>query len=334
MAWKNIQLAISSDIDVNDRIRFVESLPLSDVIHRSATALLYNYEYNTGFPSDWKDVYFKRIEKALNAASEAEDKIKPLVEAARMAVLLRNSNSSKYLHDLEELLPDYAWTYYLQARISYANADYVNSLELLRRAIDCAIKSPGLLQEFVLPVIERGNSCDGRRITDFMWQPVVNHGNEFQVSAMLHLAFELRGKAFQRINDIPKAINAYCEAIDQTPVPSCLYRLSPLLIDQREFERLSDSTDKGIRNSPYDSILILYNVYALINLGQKYKAFKKLSDHRSALKCFEGVRKTSYIKNSLILIMASLLSGTRLSSMFIEKFIKILKKKSVNFTSE
>ena len=333
MAWKNIQMALDTNINVQERIDHVESLPVTEVIHRSATALLYNYEYNTRFPADWQDIYFERIDRALSAADNKNVKIKPLVEGARMAVLLkRNTHYDKYLNDLKEILPEYAWTYFFQGRINYEKGDYENALVLLQKAIECGLDSPELLKKYFMPVIERGNSCDGRRITNYMWQPVYKQNNEYQVEAFLHLAFDLKGQAYQKIGDQEKAIDAYSDAIHNSAVPSCLYRVSPLLVDSGKFEKLSDLAGKEIKNSPYDTILILYKALALVNIKKKSLALKTLSDHRNALKSFLGVRKTTYIKSALILIMTSVLFGRRMSSKVITVFISILKKKSVNIT--
>ena len=333
MAWKNIQMALDTNVNVQKRIEHVQSLPETDVIHRSATALLYNYEYNTRFPDHWQDIYFERIDKALSVAIDHNVKIKPLVEGARMAVLLkRPSHYDKYLRELKEVLPKYGWTYYFEGKLCYDNRDYENALVTLQKAADCGIESPELLQKYFMPVIQRGNSCDGRRITNYLWQPVYNHNNEYQVKAFLQLVFDLMGQIYQSMGNHQKAIDLYSKAVYSSPVPSCLYRVSPLLVKSGQYAKLSELTTIAIDDSPYDTIIILYKVLALINTMKRPLALKTLSDHRGALKSFLGVRKISYIKSALILLMTSFLLGRKLSSKLIIKFISILEKKSVNIT--
>lgn len=329
MAWRNIQMAIEQNIDPGERIRYVESIAETDIIHRSATALVYNYEYSTNFPSDWQDIYFERIDRALASASDPDLKIKPLVEASRMAVLLKSDKHyDTYLNELQNVLPEYAWTYYMRGRISYDQGDYEETLTYLKKASEYGIKSPGYVQEYVLPVIEKGNSCDGRRITDYMWQPVYHHSNEFQVKALMHLVYELQGQAYQQLNDNDKSVYAYNKAINYTAVPACLYRVSPLLINSRQYGKLLELAGKTLENSPYDSILVLYKAYALINLRHRKEAIRVLLRHREALKSFEGVRKLSYIKTSLIFIIASVIMGKYPASRIIKEFIGILRAKS------
>ena len=74
--------------------------------YRTATPLLYNYDYNTSFPSNWKDLYFQRIENAISGSENQNVLIAPLIEAARVAFLLgRHELSIRYLNELQKLLP-------------------------------------------------------------------------------------------------------------------------------------------------------------------------------------------------------------------------------------
>ena len=85
--WDNINKAYNTNVSVNERIKYIESVPLTTLHYCSATSLLYNYDYDTNFPSDWKELYFKRIDEALAHALDQTAKIAPLIEAARLAFL-------------------------------------------------------------------------------------------------------------------------------------------------------------------------------------------------------------------------------------------------------
>ncbi|HEY5123665.1 MAG TPA: glycosyltransferase, partial [Ignavibacteria bacterium] len=247
MVWENINLAYNTSISIQDRIKYSESTPIEVLHYRSATPLLYNYDYNTNFPSNWKELYFERIDNALSASKNKDSKIAPLIEAARVAFLLKKTELSvKYLNELQKVLPDYAWIYYFHGRMYFEQGENNQALLSLQKAIDYGFMAPELLQKFVLPVIEKGNTCDSRRITNYMWQSVYKHNNEFQVKALLHLAFELSGYIYQRIEEQNKAINAYVEAINYVPIPDCIYKVNPLLIQSMEFEKLSEITGKGL----------------------------------------------------------------------------------------
>jgi tetratricopeptide (TPR) repeat protein len=327
-AWYNINVAFNTEVSIQERISRNESTPTEVLHYRTSTPLVYNYDYSTNFPPEWKELYFERIDYALSASNDTDFIILPLIEAARMAFLLKRSELSlKYLNELENVLPDYAWIYYLYARIFFENNDNQQALIWLKKSIDCALKSPELLQQFVLPVIEKGNACDGRRVIDFMWQPVYKHNNEFQVKSLLHLTYELSGEIYIRIHDQNKAVNAYSEAIHNIPVPDCIYKVNPLLIQRRDYETMLQLTEKGIADSPYDSILILYKAYALIQLKQKHNFVRVLKEHKKALKSFIGIRKFLILRNLISIILISSLLSKSLSSKIIIEILKLLKKK-------
>ena len=251
-----------------------------------------------------------------------------MIEAARLAFLLKRFELSvKYLNELLEVLPDYAWIYYLYGRIFFEQNENDQAHFSLQKAMDCGLKAPELLQQFVLPVREKGNPCDNRRITSFMWQSVCNNNNKFQTTAFFHLAFELSGCIYQRIGEQKKAINAYIEAINYVPVPDCIYKVSPLLIQYKDYEKLSEITGKGIDNSPYDSILVLYQAYALLQLKQKRNAYKILNEHEIALRSFAGIRKIIFIRYSINIILL-LLFSKYIGSRIIIEIIRLLKKRS------
>ncbi len=323
--WENIMIASNIDISIADRIRKFESKPLAELYYCSATPLLFNYEYKTNFPVNWKELYFERIDNCLLNARSQNDKISPLIEASRAAFLFNlNELSLKYLRDLEKILPDYAWIYYLHARIYSDEGDNNAALDSINKSIDCAGKAPWLIQQYVLPVIEDKNACDGRRITSYMWQSVLNHKNEFQVNSLKYLALELSGDIYLRTGDFSKATDAYCEAINNVPVPNCIYKVCPLLISQGKFEQLSDVTQRGIENSPYDSRIVLYKAYSLLRLGQKQEALRILKDHKRALKSFFGYRKILYLRKSLNFVYILALINNVIGAKAILEVIKYL----------
>jgi uncharacterized protein HemY len=166
-------------------------LSQSTIQYRCATPLLYNYDYTKSFPGNWKELYFQRIEKSLLTAANNDEKVLPLIEASRLAFLLKKEEAALvYLNELHNVVPDYAWTHYLIARIYYARGDYMDALTSAEKALKSAQIAPELLRQHVLPIIEKGNTCDGRRVTDFMWQSIYNNKNEFQIRALIHLTFE------------------------------------------------------------------------------------------------------------------------------------------------
>jgi tetratricopeptide (TPR) repeat protein len=326
--WENIRLANNSDFSVQERIRRSESTPISVLHYRSATPLLYNYDYNKNLPSNWKELYFKRIDDALSASDDINFKISPLIEAARMAFLLKKPRICiEYLDGLQKVLPDYGWIYYFHGRIYFEQGENDNALQSLQKAIKCGLKAPELLQRFVLPVIEKGNTCDFRRIINYLWQSVHKHNNEFQVRSFMHLAFELSGEIYQRIQKTDNAINSYIEAINYVPIPDCIYKVNPLLIQSMEYGKMLNLTDIVIDDSPYDSILILYKAYALIQLKRNRIAYMILKEHKEALKSFKKVRKIVFIRNSISFILPFVLIGRYFNSKIIIELIKILKNR-------
>ena len=326
--WENVNIAFDSEIPIRNRITYNEATAVESLHFRSATPLLYNYDYGTNFPPNWEELYFLRIDEALTVSKDIDFDYAPLIEAGRVAFLLKKYELSvKYLNELQRILPDYAWVYYLQARIYFENNENDKSLLSLQKAIQCGVKSPELLREYVLPVIEKGNTCDSRRITNYMWQSVSGHKNEYQVSSFFNLAYELTGDIYRNTGDHDKATKAYCEAIKHLPVPDCIYKVNPLLIKAMDFDKLLKITNLGIEDSPYDSILILYKAYALISLKQNRQAYKVLNDHRNAIKSFVGVRKLLILRYSLKILQPFVKIGLPLVQRLIIEMIRVLKQK-------
>ena len=134
--WENINIAFDTSVSIQKRIEHIESIPLTTLHFCTATPFLYNYDYKTDFPSNWKELYFNRIDFALSEARDQNAKIVPLVEAARLAFLLNKTELSlKYLDELQKILPDYAWIYYIQARIYFKQGENNVSLQFLRNRL-------------------------------------------------------------------------------------------------------------------------------------------------------------------------------------------------------
>lgn len=326
---ENIKIACNTDISIKERIDHVGALTLTDLNYCTSTPLLYNYEYGTAFPEDWKELYFKRAGAALSFAEDHKGIILPLIEAARLAFLLKKDDlSEKYLDELQEVIPDYAWIYYLEARICYKRGEYDQALRLLEKATKCGSESPEILQRFILPVIEKKNPCDNRRITDYMWQSVLKHNNEFQVNSLMYLCLELTGNIYRRQGDANAALKAYIEAVNYVAISDCIYKANDFIMRSKDFGKMLEITGKGLESSPYDSILKFYKALALIRLKQGNSAFAMLKVHRKALGSFMGIRKIKVIRILISLILLARLFGRQLSAMIIVKIIGILRKRA------
>lgn len=329
MASDRICTANDTEVNIRSRIEYNESMSQSVRYYRTATPLLYNYDYGKNFPANWTDLYFERIDNAISAATNSETIILPLVEASRMEFLLRKGSASfSFLDQLERKLPDYAWVYYMRARLLVEGGEHDNALQLLSQAQESGRKAPELLQKYILPVIEKGNACDGRRITNYMWQAVYEHNNEYQVHAFFHLACELTGYIFELRGEKQKAIEAYLSAISHVPVPDCIHRLCPLLIEQKDYYRVSDVAVRGHEDSPYDTILVLYMAYAWTCSGEKRMASSALHRHMIALHSFVGIRQITLIRMVIRGLIPLIFISRRLSSMLMTKLITRIKSKS------
>lgn len=324
---EKIDSAIKVDINVNERIERIQKLNKSDLFFRTSTPLLYNYRYDTNFPSNWSELYFTRIDGALSESGSDESRISPLIEAARTAFLLKKYELSvHYLIELQRILPEYGWIYYLRGRIFFEQNEYDQALLSVQNALSSGVKAPELIRNYVLPVIEKGLSCDGRRITDYLWQSVYNHSNEFQVKSLMHLANELLGDVYIAKGENAKAIDAYYAAIAFLPLPQCIKKVSPLLISRSDNKKLLEISERGTDDSPYDSILVLYKAYALNELKQVKKAVKSLQEHRNALKSFSGIRRMFLIREFLVILIFTIFWSKRISRKLILRALETLNK--------
>ncbi len=324
---KNINNAISIDVDISERIERNKNLPQGILEYRTATPLMYNYRYNTDYPINWKEVYFERIDNAISLINDRNSRILPLIEAARVSFLLKKYEiCNEYLTELQKIIPGYGWIYYLQGRILYLQKEYRHAFETLKKAIDCANKFPDLLQKYILPFVDKDLNCDGRRITDYLWQTVYNHGNEYQVRALIHFAYDLSGDILIRTEKPEDAKKAYFNAISVNPLPDCIKKAAPLYAQSAEFEILLDLTEKGLKDSPYETIIVFYKALALIGLKKIRQASEVLREHRRALKSFKRIRRMLIIQVLTIFISMVSSLNRRLGSKLILKIIGVLSK--------
>lgn len=329
MTWEKIRTAYETDISIQERINHNESLSQAIIQYRCATPFLYNYDYKMNFPDNWKELYFQRLNNAFASAVIRNERILPLIEASRGAFLFGPAETALVaLDQLEKILPDYAWIYYMRARIYFSAGEHDKSLVSLMQAINKGTKEPDLLQRYILPVIEKGNPCDGRRITNYMWQSVYGHNNEFQVKSLMHLSLELMGVIYELKNEKQKAIDSFAKAIEYIPIPGCIYKLSPILIECKNYKKLSGATQKGLEESPYDTVLTLYRAYAMIWLGQRREACSVLRSHRAGLKSFVGVRQINRTRIAVSVMIPLVYISRRSCSLLIIKITKRLREVS------
>lgn len=326
--WKQIKGAFSTEVDIKARILRCKSLPQGELHFRTATPFLYNYNYKASFPPDWATLYFKRIDLAIRNSHDEKSKISALIEASRMAFLLnKDSLAERYLTELEMILHGYGWLHYLRGRILSEKGKTDQALISAQKAVDCGLGNPELLKEYLLPVMEHNNCCDGRRITDYIWQSVHNDNNEFQVKCLLHLSFELKGDIHRKKQENDLSRNSYAEAIGYIPLPGCIYKLCPMLIEEKNFLELQNVTERGLSDSPYESIMVLYNACGLIGLDQVKKAKDILRDHKNAIKSFVTNRRLILTQKLTGLLLILLPLGKYLGLKIILLIIKILQKK-------
>lgn len=298
--WEQICIACNTEVDISERISRNSHMPASLLNYRLATPLVYNYNYNTSFPVNWKEIYFSRINRCLTETEDSDSRILPLIEAARLAFLLHDPDlTERYLCDLERLIPEYAWIWYIRARQSNLRGKLDEALEYSDLAIQCCTKAPELVKKFILPLNEKNNSCDGRRITDYLWQTVYKHTNEFQVKSVIHLSLELKGDIFNKQDRINDAVTAYREAVSNIPVPGCINKLFRAAVESGEYHEVLDFYEKALDDSPYFSELVYYGAYALYCDGQKEKALCLLKKHRNSLKSFYGKRRPVFVRRSI-----------------------------------
>jgi tetratricopeptide (TPR) repeat protein len=316
--------AILEKIDINQRISRCNNLDKTDLYHRTTTCFYHNFNYsNFNFPINWVDIYFRRINKSIFLGGSDKKIISPLIEASRMSFLLkRYKDTLIYLEQLEQILPEYAWTYYLRGSIYFNQGNYGKALSFTQQAITLGLKTPSLLMEHVLPFVEKVNICDARRVTDYMWKTVYNHNNEYQVKALLYLSFELSGDIYLKMGLQKDSINSYLEATDILPISRCFYKLNSILMNMNQYEIIRNNMEKALNDSPYDSILYLYK-FLVLNKSKEYdSAVNLIKRHLKSIKPFRGNRKILFFKIAFnILILVSFINK-RLNQKILRKLLK------------
>lgn len=328
--WEQVKKAMSFEVDIKGRTGYIATTSVSKINHALATPLYFNYNYHTDYPEDWKNLYFSRIDKAIYNIPEHHPTPEPLIEATRMAFLLKKQELFyKYASKLQELLPDYGWLYYLKGRVLFEQKEHEKAIVAVRKAIQCASDVPELLQKYTLPFTEKDNTCDYRRITDYMWQSIYNHNNEFQVKSLLHMSSDLEGDIFQNLGKFDKAMDSYSQALKHLAVPDSLYKLYALLYKSRKFDYLNDTVTVGLQDSPYDDIIVFNKSLALLNIKESKRAFLVLKEHYEAVKKFENYKRLSFVKRSLGVVLNLKIFGKRINSSILIRLIEILKNKTI-----
>jgi tetratricopeptide (TPR) repeat protein len=329
--WEQINIVYNTNVDIVSRIKRNKQLSVSEINHRLSTPLLYNYNYNTAFPEEWKEIYFKRINVSLESSVEPDERIRSLIEAGKLSLLLNETKlCEKYLSGLEKLLPDYAWLWYLRARLSFIDQKYQDTLEYADRAISCCKKNPGLIKKYILPLNEHNNNCDGRRITDYLWQSALGHKNEFQEKALFFMCWDIKGDILSKQGSSSEAIFAYKEALSYVSIPDCADKLCELCVHSGDYDTINTVYSNAKKNIPYSSSLLLYEAYALLNQNKKKISVKLLREHRDSLRRFLGKRRLLFIKRSINILLIIQFLGKRTMGKSIIKIIEILKHNNHN----
>ena len=292
MILSQLQEAINTPSSISDRIERIEKMPRETYYHCLSTPFYYNYNYNTDFPLNWKDVYFERIDKALSFTSNSSSLLSILLDACRMSFVLRKYDKCmEYLRQLEEIKPSYAWIYYLKGRIQRSNGNFKDALHNFQYALEYAAKSPSEIKNHFLPYLEKNNVCDTRRIVDYIWHSILKHDNEYQVKALLHMTYDQMGDVSLILGMNGDALVFYQRAIQNLPISDCIYKLNDLHLQRNEYSSIVEVSEKGLQESPYDTRLVLDRATALLNIGNKQAYMKNLKNHRNALKSFKQSRR-------------------------------------------
>lgn len=319
--------ALESNHQPSDRIKYLESINQTTLLHRLATPLYFNYHFpQYNIPNNWEHLYFQRINKAL-AANNNEDVqviIPPLIEASRMAFLLKKHELAlEYITKLKLICPNYAWTYYLYGRILFDANEHNLAEENYVRAIECGTKHPELLKKFILPFTETKNVCDKRRVTDYLWQSSYNHNNEYQLKALNNLCYSALGDLFLIKNDKNKATEQFSMANSVLPIPTSVYKVCELYLNTKQYIELLKASNTGLDDSPYDYKLFIFKTIALLKLNRKKEARSILKDEINILKCFERNKVAEKLSLIYKLLVISLYFEKQLS---IWVFLALLKK--------
>lgn len=295
---KRIKKAMDIGANIKERIDYINGWPKTKYFHALATPLYFNYNYRQhNLPKNWKEIYFERIDKAIDNADTKALLLPPLIEASRMAFLINKNIAHKYLKRLVDEFPDYAWTYYLLARIKFKENNTDRAREFGLESIKKANSYPFLLKEYTLPFAEKENTCDQRRIGEYLYDGVArDNDKDYQIKACLNMNFQLLGDIENNNGNIEKAIYNYKKGIECLPIPSTVSRLAEILLKQNKYHTLLEYSNIGLRNSPYEKKLLLYKSIALLYTESRkvYKQFIK--ETANSLSCFGGDKRAKILR--------------------------------------
>ena len=284
--------------------RKIETMSESEIIGATATTLYFNYQYiGHNHPDNWKELYFERIERSLNLPGSQLEKKRQLLEAVRMAYLLRNE---KKFDEFETRIKDDGipnpWLNLLRAKIEF-RSNATKSWASVKNALSEYDNNPIRVRQEVLPFIEKGDNCDARRVLDYMWQSVYQHQNEFQGQAFLCEAYTLLGKLCEKKGNIDEAIRWYSLSIDQISIPENGLYLCKLLVKKEMYDKLRLISKNVLSENPYDVMSALYLAYAYLKLNVKSEAKEVLREQYRILRVFTVKSKiTNKINLSKIVI--------------------------------
>lgn len=323
----HLHQALESLHQPSDRIRYLESINQTTLLHRLATPLYFNYHFSQySNPDNWEQIYFQRINKSINANNFEEDQVilPPLIEASRMAFLLKKYELAiEYINKLKSICPNYAWTYYLHGRILFDNNNYSLAYENYMKAIECGENYPELLMRFILPFAEAKNVCDKRRVTDYLWQSSTSSNNELQVKTLFNLCCSALGDLFLIKKDKNKAIEQFLMANAALPIPTDYYKVCELYLKTKQNKELLEVSNEALIDSPYDHKLFIFKTIALLKLNQKKEARKNIKDEVKILRCFERNNIAKKLGLVLNILWIALFFEKRL---VIRVFLELLKK--------
>jgi len=265
-----------------------ETLSEFEIAAAVTTTLYFNYQY-TGHnhPPDWRELYFVRVDKALALPGPQREKVRLLYEAARMAYLLRDEEKfSRFSSMMKEAGGSSPWIELLRAKLNFESSNITEAEKYIDAAFVEYEADPLSVRRDVLPFIEKGDACDARRVLDYMWQSVYQHGNEFQGRAFLYEYYALKERLSEIHGDREGVLRWCSAAIDQVKIPEIGRRLYKLLAERKEYNRLKDTAGKVWEENPYDVLSALYLASAFLETRDKPEAAKVLDSLHTILRAF------------------------------------------------
>lgn len=319
----HLEEALQSEINIEKRIERAENLDKGTFNYRIATGFYFYYFYKSGYlQKNWEIEYFNRIEKAISLAGTSELMIPPLIEAARLSFLLNKEEAILYIDKLKKTIPDYAWLYYMRAKICFSNHDLEKSLIYSKKALEKSKSHPLLLSKFPLPFSEHKNVCDGRRVTKQLWN--YDKAENIDGKALCYLSYKLIGEVYFESNSHTLALEYYNEAFCIMPLPEINFKMNVILFQEKKFSEILRLTNQSLLDSPYNSFLHFSKFIALIYEGKRIEAKAQLSNHIRVLKAFKKKKKMKvllfFARTMLVLSYLGLQPGYSIILKAEEKF--------------